>query len=1098
MPDLVEAFRRAAGRDPDRPAVLAADRAWSYAELDARSTRLAAAMRGRVPDDAAPVAVALPTGAEALLAALAVWKAGHVLLPLDVRWPAGRIAQVLAETGACAVLTDAEGPRVEGLPRLECAALDVDVAERPAERPPPRLAAIPFTSGRTGRPKGVLLSHAALLHAAENHRLHLRLTPGDRIAWTAPFAYGAALGVYLAGLTTGATLLPVRPAEEAMTDWVERLRRERATVLMMTTSLFRALAQHLPDGAALPDVRCIKVGGEPVYAADAALFRRRFRADGLLVNGLGITECAGNVCFHDRAAGDAGTGGAVPVGVAAAGMELLLLDERGAPARAGGEGEIAVRSEWLADGYAGAAAAENHRFAPLPGDPRPVYRTGDRGRWDREGRLLHLGPLDLRAKIRGFSVDLLEVEAALRALPGVLDAATAARTLGGSVKLVAWLQTRDGGAWKASTLRTQLGGRLPEQALPALVQPIDALPRLENGKLDRAVLAGMPLVMPTRAAGAADPLEAQLVRIWERALGVQGIGVDDDFYDLGGDSIAALSLFTLLEQRLGISVPMLHISSCPTVARMAAYLRGEHGAALSTGIVLLQAGESAEPVFLVPGGGVDAASLIDLARHLGPAYTVYGLQLPGMDGRSAPSCSVEETAEQLERELVRRQPEGPYRLAGVSYGGLVAWALAHRLRARGAAVHTLALLDTFGPGSLDLKPGIGLFGLLRGWWYRQIPHRPRRREENRLRRAHRFAREQWRRLVSYWWLRWGWDWRRVPPLMRFDYIARVCNSASRAYTPPPLEMPVDLFVAREQPLADIFRLPPDLGWRPFAPAGLRIHSIPGEHATCFRQPHVAATAALLAACLRDNDAVDAPADASGPADPLRRWESLAGWWDEQLGDDGASPGAQALAPLLDRLLGEVVGRAVLEIACGNGWFARRLAARGAHVTACDGSAQLIERARARNAAGPAIRYAVVDVTRAASWDALPAGPFDAAVCNLALMDMADVSRVFPETLRRLKPGAPFICSVINPDAPGLRELETGTVLTRVSLPGAPASHYYFHRRREDLLRSATGAGFVVDAAEVHAAPARREHAPESLLVLRLRAGAPPSAVDPVR
>ncbi|HMP77251.1 MAG TPA: alpha/beta fold hydrolase [Kiritimatiellia bacterium] len=1085
MRTAAEAFRAAAARDPEWPAVIAPDRVWSYGELDGRSARMAAALRGRVPDDGSPVAVALPTGAEAVIAALAVWRAGHALLPVDVRWPEGRIAEVLSEASARALLTDAEGPRLEGLPRLECASLDADAPDNVAAPEPPRIAAIPFTSGRTGRPKGVLLSHAALLHASDNYRRRLEITPDDRIAWTAPFAYGAALGAYLTALISGATLLPVRPADEPMEVWVERLRRERATVLMLTTSLFRALAQHLPDAVALPDVRCIKIGGEPVHASDAALFRRRFRPDGVLVNGLGITECAGNVCFHPCAAAENETDGSVPVGVAADGMELLVLDERGAPVREDGAGEIAVRSAWLADGYVGAAAAENHRFAPLPDDPRPVYRTGDRGRRDREGRLVHLGPLDLRAKIRGFSVDLLEVEAALRGLPGVLDAAVAARTLGGSAKLVAWVQARTGGAWKASTLRTQLGGRLPAHALPALVQPVAALPRLENGKLDRAALAGVPLVMPSRAARVKDPLQVQLMCIWERALGVQGIGVDDDFYDLGGDSLAAMSLFTLLEQRMGISLPMLHISSCPTIACMAARLRGEGGAGLSTGVVLLQAGESAEPVFLLPGGGMDASSLVDLARHLGPAYTVYGLQLPGLHGQTAPCYSVEESAEQLERELLRRQPEGAYRLLGVSYGGLLAWAIARRLRARGAEVRTLALMDTFGRGSLDLKPGIGPFGLLRAWWYRQFPHRPRRRAENRWRRVQRLAREQWRRLVTFWWLRWGWDWRRVPPMMRFDYIARVCNSASRAYTPPPLDVPVDLFVAREQPLADIFRLPPDMGWGPFARAGLRIHSIPGAHATCFREPHAAATAAVIAACLRTNDA--APLDAADPSEARLRWDALAGWWDEQLGADGASPGARALAPVLDRLLGDVADRTVLEIACGNGWYARRLAARGARVTACDGSAQFVQRARTYAAAGPPIRYEVVDATRAASWEILPPGPFDAAVCNLALMDIADVRLVFSETARRLKPGASFVCSVLNPDAPGLRELEAGAVLTHISLPGAPASHYYFHRRREDLLRLAAAAGFRLDSAEVHTAPAREGQPPESLLVLHLRA-----------
>lgn len=1085
--NLVDAFREAVRLYPDRPAIVTPEKVWTYREFDRQTDTIAGALRQRIPQPGSRVAIALPNGVDAMLATWGVFKAGLAQVPVDTQWPADQLANALGKLQAAASICGTRSPGPFPIPTWTVDELMSEGLTPPAVQLHAKdIAAIHFTSGSTGEPKGIVLSHGCLLHSARNYQHHLGITAEDRLSWTASFAYGAAGAAYFSALTAGAALLPVRVKDMPLAAWISWLDRERASVIPIASSLFRALANHLPDGPNFPHLRVVKVGGEPVYAGDTELFRRRFHPNCAFINGLGITECGTNVCFFRWDRATPVTTPSVPVGFAADGMELLILNEQGQPQAPGVEGEIAVRGAYLADGYWNAPALTRARFAPLSDDPRPVYRTGDLGRLDKNGRLLHTGSKAFRYKVRGYQVDAVEVESFLRTLPGVENAAVAVRTLGGSDKLVAWLQGPHAFEWSASRIRRERNGILPDYMLPAFVQPVSEFPRQSNGKLDRFALLHLPLSLRTAGGGTEDTLEQQLIRIWEKVLGVSGIGVADNFYDLGGDSLAAVSLFAQIEHRLGIDLPMLHISDCPTVAALAARIRDPQSRAdVSASAILLQAGDTNDNFFCLPGGGMDVASLVDLARQLGNRINFYGLQLPGMEGRHAPCATVEAIADALEPEIKRIQTGGAYHLGGVSFGGLVAFELAHRLTRAGKHVATLAMFDVYGPGSLERKRHLSAWKRLRAWWYMQFPIRPRRRPENRAWRIWRIVREQFRRLRSGLWLWTNRDPRALPRELRFDYYARLCNRAARAYVPAPISVPIDLFSAEEQPFADVFQMQPDMGWTPLARAGLHRHVVPGTHATHFRAPYAGTTAQRLAECLDQRIANEARHLADKSRDI---WDKLADWWDEQLGPEGNSPSGYLFAAEVTHLLDPKPGQRVLEIACGNGWQARRLAAMGVHVTATDFSARLLERARQHTTrAGLSVEYRPLDVTKQDDWEKLPAAPFDAAVCNMALMDMADISLLFPQLARRLKPGAPFVFSIVNPEGRGLADTTSGKILTGIGLPDQPFRHYYFHRSVAELTSLAQQAGFRIDHTEERTATPEQNLPTAQFLIVRTRA-----------
>lgn len=692
-------FRAVARALGARPAVEGAG-ALSYEELDRRANGLAHAIAAHpAAADGAPVVLLLRQGATSVVATLGALAAGRTYVPLDPDDPPARLAGVAGLVGARLVLTDREcAPRAEALAAAGAAVVVVDDAAtaRPA---PPGVRVAPdapayvyFTSGSTGAPKGVVDTHRNVLHNALRYTEALAITSADRLSLLQPPSLSAVVSSTFAALLNGAALVPLRLEGGRIAGLGAEVRSRRVTVYHSVPSIFRSMLA-LDDGG-FPDVRVVRLEGDRASSLDVALHRGRFRPDSVLANGLGATETG--LCRQLRlpASGPAPAEGALPVGFAVRDVEVDVVDPAGRPLPPGATGEIAVRSRHLALGYWGRPDLTAAAFAPDPADPAGrVYRTGDLGRLGPDGCLELLGRRDGELKVLGHRVEPSEVEAELLALPGVTEAAvTTYAGRRGEGRLAAHVVV-DGAGLDHIGLGEALRARLPAHMVPATVAFVESLPLTAAGKVDRVALAPPP----GAGVGAAGADEAGVVRLFERVLERPGIGRDDDFYAMGGDSLAAAELLAGLEALTGRGLSESLLVRAPTAAGLAAELRAGGGGRPAAGVAPLQPIGRGAPLVLVHGLDFSTNTYAWLVRRLGMARPVWGLDAPPGGGRFVAALARDHAA-----ALRAAEPDGPHMLAAFCSGAIIAVEVARALRAEGADVPVLALI---GIGAADF-PGL--------------------------------------------------------------------------------------------------------------------------------------------------------------------------------------------------------------------------------------------------------------------------------------------------------------------------------------------------------------------------------------------------------
>ena len=623
-------------------------------------------------------------------------------------------------------------------------------------------------------------------------------------------------------------------------------------------TVFRRLVAALPEGASLPALRLLKLGGEATTVRDVELFRRHLPTTSILCASLGATKMN---CIRMFFIDDATTfnGSIVPVGYDVADTEVVVLDEEGREIADGRGGEIAIRSEYLFCGYWRNPELTAAVLSTRP-DGRRMFRTGDRGMILSDGCLVHLGRPESAVKVRGQYVETAEVEAALLANPAVREAAVAGRPdRWGETRLVAYVV----GEASPAALRGQLGRTLPASMVPSAFVRLDSLPLTSNGKIDRDAL---PDPEPARSGAhpPRDRLELCLATIWEEVLKLRPVGIRDDFFELGGDSILALELVSQVESVCGQRLPISALLEAPTVARQAATLRDASWSPASPAIVALQPHGDRPGFFCAAGAATDVLSLAELPRHLGHDQPFYGLQPPRQDGQRAALRTVDSLAAYFVREMRAMQPRGPYYLGGSSYGGIVAFEMAQQLVRAGEEVGLLALFDTRAPGYPTLRRNaparFHLFRLVGN----PFPQPPERRWS-----------EMRREMFKLWTQRLEIRWRKLAgrelsqESLYFDFLT-VAFAAKRRYRPLPYPRPITLFRVPAQPSNEIYATDPLLGWSRLAAGGLEVIDVEGFHGQpMFREPYVRGLAEKLRDRLRAAQA-SAGANSSAFASELER------------------------------------------------------------------------------------------------------------------------------------------------------------------------------------------------------------------------------------
>ena len=576
-----ELFAEEAAKRPGAPAVVAGDLVLTYAELDERSNRLAHLLRSRGVGPDVPVGLACRRTPDVVVALLGILKAGGAYLPLDPAYPRERVAWMLEDAKVPVVVGD--GPSTASLPDSSATRLLLDaeaaaIASQPSgpvsgQATSESLAYVMYTSGSTGRPKGTLVRHRSvnrLVRAVD----YVAFGPDETILFAAPLAFDASTFEIWGALLNGGCVAIHPETVPTARGLAESIRRHRVTTMWLTAALFNMVIDE--DPGALAGLRQLLTGGE---ALSVPHVRRALEALPAvrLINGYGPTECTTFTTCHTIPRPLPEDLRSIPIGRPIRDTTLYVLDAERQPVALGEPGELYVGGEGLARGYLNRPDLTAERFVPdtVSGakDAR-LYRTGDLVRWLPDGTVEYLGRADEQVKIRGFRIEPGEIVSALLADPALKTAAVVAREdRPGAKRLVAYLVARPGAAQPThAKLRERLAKSLPEAMVPSAFVWLEALPVTANGKLDRRALPPPPPTRPALAQEFVPPaseLEGKIAALWSEVLGVEPVGRDDGFFELGGSSLLAVRMVTRLRAELGLDVPMVRIFDQPTLSGFA-------------------------------------------------------------------------------------------------------------------------------------------------------------------------------------------------------------------------------------------------------------------------------------------------------------------------------------------------------------------------------------------------------------------------------------------------------------------------------------------------------------------------------------------------
>lgn len=706
---IQDAFYAQARVTPERLAILSDEEQLTYGELAERVNGLASALLAAGTQVGDRLAVYAARSVDLIISVLAALETGCSFTVVDAGLPESWVCPLVQQLRPRVWVSATDAPLALELERI-VAAIPVRVdanatrsrstVRMPSAGTPDSEAYVIFTSGTTGRPKGVVGRHRPVVHFIDWYTHAFCLNSSDRFSMLSGLGHDPLMRDVFAPLSLGAMLcipaLAIRKDPSALSRWM----RERSiSVAHITPSLGTLLGAGTSRTEPLSALRLIMFGGERLHSRDverAGVYAPRAR----LVNCYGTTETP-QVVGHcevttlpDHAA--------PPIGRGIADTQMLVVNPLGEPAGVAELGTIQVRTPYLLAGYLAADGGVT------PAAASDVYPTGDLGRYDHEGRVQFAGRADRQMKVRGFRVELAAVEETLEGLSSVAHAHAVTREdPDGSIRLVAYIVTKDPNARSAATMRgaferCSFGAMCPDSFVF-----VDSLPLTANGKVDARLLPTVSIHDAPQATAFREPhtaTELVTAQVWRELLEVSRVGLDDDFFELGGHSLLAVRMLGVLGDRLGRPVPMSLLVKCSKLGGFAAEIDDSDPFVGEKRVVQLSASPTGQRFWLIhPVGGYVVfarrfASLIE--RDL----SVYGIQAKGLDGHDVPVASIAEMAREYLALIRAQQPIGPYYIGGFSLGGTIAYEMAQQLVARGEEPGMVAMFDTFAPGFPYNKP----------------------------------------------------------------------------------------------------------------------------------------------------------------------------------------------------------------------------------------------------------------------------------------------------------------------------------------------------------------------------------------------------------
>ncbi|GAA3587050.1 enterobactin non-ribosomal peptide synthetase EntF [Amycolatopsis ultiminotia] len=690
---LAQLLAEAAARRPDAPALRfpETDTTLTYRELFDRADRLAGVLAEHGAGSGTVVAVIAPRSVELVVALLAVLRSGAAYLPVDADYPADRVAFMLEDASpVCVLATSDTSVRPHGTLVLDEEFFGALTAG-PYQGDWPAAddaAYLIYTSGSTGRPKGVLVPHRGIVNRLAWMQAEYRLTAEDRVLQKTSSSFDVSVWEFFWPLLENATLVLAHPEGHRDPAYLAGLIvDEGITTTHFVPSMLQVFLAE-PAAARCTGLRRVLCSGEALPVDLARRFREILGVP--LHNLYGPTEASVDVTSWpaDPTDGDS----SVPIGVPVWHTRLYVLDGSLAPVPPNTAGELYLAGVQLALGYLGRYGLSSGRFVADPFGPpgSRMYRTGDLARLRPDGAVEYLGRNDSQVKIRGFRVEPGEVRAALEAQPEVARAAVVAR----AGTLVGYVVPEPEARCEPARLRDRLAAELPAHLVPSLLVPLPGLPLSPNGKLD---VSALPEAGPEQgvATVAESPAEEVLCRLMADVLGAHTVDVHESFFALGGHSLLAANLVQRIRETFGVPLSLGDLFTAPTVAGLAARLRGESRDRSLDVLLPLRAHGGKPPLFCVhPAGGIGWA-YAGLLGALPPDQPVYAVQARGLAGDTPLATDLASMAADYVKVLREVAPDGPYLLVGWSVGGVIAQEMAAELEAQGARVGLVALLDAY-------------------------------------------------------------------------------------------------------------------------------------------------------------------------------------------------------------------------------------------------------------------------------------------------------------------------------------------------------------------------------------------------------------------
>ena len=910
-------FESLVEQTPDAIAVVFEDKHLTYRELNIQANQLAHHLQqmGVVPDFL--VGICLERSIEMIVGLLGILKAGGAYLPLDPTYPQERLSFMLEDAKISILLTHSSwecnsnwgdilhdlAPRFKGshprarVKRVEgsgvgCSDLCVvcidkdwqTIAQHSQENPTSsvtsdNLAYAIYTSGSTGKPKAVLIEHRGLYNMAQAQIETFNLQPTNRILQFASLSFDASIFEIVMALRTGGTLYLANSESLLPGQALIKLLQQGITHVTLTPAVLAVLPK-----AELPALQTIICAGE---SCSQEIVKRWLKSGRRFFNAYGPTEAT-----VWSTVAEITEGSEKPlIGRPIANTQIYILDEHLQLVPIGTIGELYISGDGLARGYLNRPELTATRFLqePLVGwascasaslggqdaHPTRLYKTGDLARYRPDGNIEFLGRIDNQVKIRGFRIELQEIETVLSQHQCVQEAVVIAQeNVSGDQRLIAYIVPYQKQAPTTIELREFLKEKLPDYMVPGTFVVLDSLPLTPNGKVDRCAL----IATDTSTSRSIDktfvtprtPTESTLAKIWAEVLNLEHVGINDNFFDLGGNSLLAVRLLEQIHKQFERELPLSTLFLRPTIESLAISLYPGTNSLPSSPLVAIQPAGSNPPFFCVHPIFGAIFPYYELAKHLGKNQPFYGLQPIGIDGQNSPLTRISDMAAHYILALRTVQPKGPYFLGGWSFGGLVAFEMAQQLQSSGDEVALLAVLDAVAPVASN-KPSLGdslrfLFTtVIRYVWpffldYFYLMTAP---DKNRVDSstsgfpsfnqfvqwfrtnlfshfnleevaANLISQESKSRILRELTIR---------PMLR---IFRANSQATLDYVPQVYPQRITLFkTSVHSRIAD----DPSMGWDKLASEGVEIHIIPGNHLTMLKKPYVQVLAEQLRACI---------------------------------------------------------------------------------------------------------------------------------------------------------------------------------------------------------------------------------------------------------